>query len=160
MKKKLPSNDGIDHINIYSKGKTELGRLLTNFARTPVVTEDGKFESLEGYWYWLGSKKDKEAEDLRNAYGFDAKALGRLLNINDLPSKKDKLEFQHKIEKAMEQKVEQHPRISQLLKECDLPFEHYYVYGDKIVNVKGCDWIMCKWDCIRGALQDTDDQNE
>lgn len=30
-----PEMDGIDHINVYSKGKTELGKLLSNFARTP-----------------------------------------------------------------------------------------------------------------------------
>ena len=49
-----PQNDGITHINVYSKGKTTLGRWLTNFAHTPIDTIDGHFESIEGYWYWLG----------------------------------------------------------------------------------------------------------
>lgn len=31
-----PLEDGITHINVYSKGATELGRLLTNFAHTPL----------------------------------------------------------------------------------------------------------------------------
>lgn len=46
-----PKNDGIDHINVYSGGATELGRLLTNFAHTPFENEYGKFESVEGFWY-------------------------------------------------------------------------------------------------------------
>ena len=42
-----PKLDGIEHINIYSKGKTELGRLLTNFAQTPFIhPEYGRFESV------------------------------------------------------------------------------------------------------------------
>jgi hypothetical protein len=43
-------DDGITHINIYSKGKTELGRWLSNFTYHPIETEDGKFDSVEGYW--------------------------------------------------------------------------------------------------------------
>lgn len=45
--------DGVDHINIYSKGKTSLGRFLSNFAQADIETEDGNFASIEGYWYWL-----------------------------------------------------------------------------------------------------------
>jgi hypothetical protein len=29
-----PTTDGIDHINIYSKGYTKLGRLLSNFTKS------------------------------------------------------------------------------------------------------------------------------
>ncbi len=45
--------DGVDHINIYSKGKTSLGRFLSNFVQADIETEDGDFASVEGYWYWL-----------------------------------------------------------------------------------------------------------
>ena len=50
-----PATDGINHINIYSKGKTEVGRILSNF-NTPFFkyeTPHGKFRSLEGYYHWL-----------------------------------------------------------------------------------------------------------
>ena len=47
-------DDGITHINVYSKGATALGRALSNFARIPVmVVPNGRFESVEAYWYWL-----------------------------------------------------------------------------------------------------------
>lgn len=48
-----PTKDGIDHINVYSKGKTALGRFLSNFAETDLETKDGHFASVEAYWYWL-----------------------------------------------------------------------------------------------------------
>ena len=44
-----PQNDGVDHINIYSKGLTELGRFLSNFEHILITTEDGDFNSIEGY---------------------------------------------------------------------------------------------------------------
>ena len=49
----IPTEDGITHINIYSKGQTELGKMLSNFAKFPIQTVDGNFMSVEGYWYFL-----------------------------------------------------------------------------------------------------------
>ena len=47
----LPAEDGITHVNVYSRGLTTLGRWLSNFAHCPIETEDGPFASIEGYWY-------------------------------------------------------------------------------------------------------------
>lgn len=153
MKKLNPENDGIDHINIYSKGKTELGRLLSNFAHTPVdIESDGKFESLEGYWYWLLSDKGVEAEELRNVYGWKAKELGRELKIPDWPDTVNSKEFKNKIYDAMFYKLDQHSEICNLLRESTLQFKHYYVYGDKVVTVKHCGWILDIWDELRERL--------
>ena len=70
------TEDGIDHINIYSRGHTELGQYLSNFAYTPIQTEDGRFYSIEGYWYWLNTHNDK----LRLLYGFKARSFGKELD--------------------------------------------------------------------------------
>ena len=67
------TTDGVDHINVYSQGKTQLGRNLSNFSRFPICTDDGNFYSIEGYWYWLLTKDDS----LRKMWGFKAKAHGR-----------------------------------------------------------------------------------
>lgn len=77
MKKKdyshfKPSTDGVNHTNIYSRGRTELGRWLSHFQHHPMETEDGLFDSMEGYWYWLDSYHD----DLRTVSGYQAKELG------------------------------------------------------------------------------------
>ena len=38
-------NDGIDHINVYSQGKTFLGVFLSNWYRYPIILDDlGRFE--------------------------------------------------------------------------------------------------------------------
>lgn len=46
-----PDNDGILFINAASKGKTKLGKALSNFAHYPFNhPKHGHFESMEGYW--------------------------------------------------------------------------------------------------------------
>jgi hypothetical protein len=143
-----PNFDGIDHINIYSKGKTELGKSLTNFAHTPVnLGKYGYFESIEGFWFWLGTGDDK----LRNMYGYQAKQYGGQLQ-------KYKVEnFEEVIKWSLEEKVKQHPIIMKMLAESTLPFKHYYVYGNtqnyKVVNA-GFEWITEKWEEIRKELKE------
>lgn len=148
--------DGITHINIYSKGKTELGRLLSNFAYTPVnLGDDGKFDSLEGYWYWLLSKKDDEANALKMTYGWQAKALGRQLKIPDYPSQLGHwLEFQRAFKKAMFNKLIQTEGLLEQLSKSTLPFKHYYVYNGKVSEPKGCEWMMEYWEEIRKNLNE------
>lgn len=147
-------NDGIDHINIYSKAKTELGRLLSNFSYSPVdLGEDGKFDSIEGYWYWLlcnHQHKDK----LRTAWGAEAKELGRFLNAQDWPTDKSEW-FELKIKRALLKKAESNARIQKLLIETNLPFYHYYVHKNKVSKVSGAtDWFVLAWMKIREYYQE------
>lgn len=134
----LPENDGIDHINVYSKGQTELGRFLSNFTYSVIKTDDGIFWSVEGYWYWLGTD-NPEREKLRYLAGFPAKQLGRKLRAKDWQSSD---EFKSKILKAIKLKIENYPQYRKLLISNTLPFAHYYVYGDKIFNVPAAQWIL------------------
>ncbi len=127
--------DGIDHINVYSKGKTELGKFLTNFARSPVNTEDGKFESVEGYWYWLSCKDD----ELRKLWGWKAKEYGRKVGASDWL---DDAEFKRKILDAIEKKIRYSDQFYIQFKESTLPFDHYYNYNGKIVRPKDGRWVL------------------
>lgn len=142
----LPQNDGVDHINIYSKGKTELGRLLTNFAHTPTHTSYGHFNSLEGYWFYLKSEVGAEGrENLRHFSGFQAKELGSSLPINP---KYDEVIFRRLFREAMLAKLKQHENIQDLMRESILPFTHYYVYKEKKQEA-GHVWITEYWELLR-----------
>jgi len=134
----LPANDGLDHINVYSKGQTFLGRLLSNFAHTPFTCEDGKFASIEGYWYWLSIVDKKEREVLRTLHGYEAKEVGRKLRTDQFGDNVDA--FKRKICKAIKIKIEAH-NLDKLLAETDLPLTHYYLYGKKRVEGGG-EWII------------------
>lgn len=133
-----PELDGVDHINVYSKGRTSLGRFLTNFAYSPITTEDGPFNSIEGYWYWLGTNhpgKDK----LRTTYGFKAKQLGRELGALDWQSSDD---FKRKILAAIRIKLTTNPEILIQLQNTTVPLLHYYNYSGKVVEPKDGKWIL------------------
>ena len=134
----LPFEDGIYHINIYSQGKTELGKMLSNFAKFPIQTADGNFLSVEGYWYYLSiSENEPRREELRTVYGFEAKRLGKeiLLQTNNGKNSRRDENFEEKILKAIWYKFR---RNAHLLKPeyNSLPFEHYYNYNGKVINVK------------------------
>lgn len=132
----LANQDGVTHINCYSKGKTWLGRILSNFAPTEILTEDGKFSSIEGYWYWLLSGE----ENLRKLAGWQAKIQGRQANPIDYPSAIDLDRFSQKIKLASLCKLDQHPHIREALQNSVLPLTHYYLYGLKQIYHHGSDW--------------------
>lgn len=126
--------DGYDYINIYSKGKTKIGRILSNFSHTPFNhPEDGKFKSVDGYWYWLSCDDDK----LRDLYGYKAKEYGRKAGGEDWLNND---EFKRKIKLAIKCKIEQNN--IDLNETQNLPLKHYYMYGDKKVEPQDGKWII------------------
>jgi len=124
--------DGIHHINIYSKGKTEIGRWLSNFSYSPILTQHGEFNSIEGYWYWLTTLHGK----LRQLHGFSAKKLGKeCKKVKDIPEK----EFKDYICKAIDLKIKTNPKW--IAEQCNLPLKHYYEYGEKRIEKEEYNWI-------------------
>lgn len=130
-----PKEDGITHINIYSKSKTELGRFLSNFYPVKIDTEDEEFASIEGYWYWLSSKDDT----LRTLSEYEAKKYGQSIDAEDWL---DSETFRGKIKKAIVSKIWSNPKYVEMLKAADLPFVHYYIFKGKVVLVPKTDWIV------------------
>ncbi len=143
----IPDEDGVTHINIYSNGKTWLGRELSNFAHRPFNhKEHGLFASVEGYWYWLGRQDEK----LRHLYGYKAKQLGQSLPlVKQLHPER----FQKLICEALDAKLERHPDIFKALIESTLPIEHYYAkfYGTtlKISEPPSNKWVLAHFEKIR-----------
>ena len=132
--------DGKTHVNIYSQGKTSLGRFLSNFTQVTMATEDGYFESVEGYWYWLGADPENPDRDkLRNMHGFRAKEFGRALHKD----KQVKIDgFEDKIKAAITIKMQNSPTMWAQLTNNKLPLAHYYVYGGKVVEPHGNEWLI------------------
>ena len=138
-----PNTDGIDHINIYSKAKTNLGMYLSNFTKSTILTVDGNFTSIEGYW--LGSRNDV----LRELYGFRAKQIGKTLpRICVLTNE----EFQLKIRDACWIKIHSVPQYLNEFTNSVLPFEHYYAYGDKVIDA-GFKWLIDMWTQYREFIK-------
>lgn len=142
MKRLDPNMDGKDHINVYSGSQTELGRMLSNFYKQEIETKDGKFMSVEAYWFWLGISDECPAKDeLRELSGYDAKKCGTQLRLY-YPIEKPVEDFEDRIIRAIWYKVKRH--VDLFLPEYkDLPLKHYYVYsGGTVRDVYGKYWWM------------------
>ena len=132
-----PLDDGVTHINIYSKGRTELGKALSNFAPIGIKHPAfGNFDCLEGFWYWLSTGKQHDA--LRTVNGYDAKKLGKTLPRVIYPN------FQVEFELGLFLKLRQHPELEIAVNQTTIPFVHYYYFGS-IDNAKIVEPIEFKW---------------
>ena len=148
-----PAKEGIDHINAYSKSRTEFGQLLSNFTSVYFKCEDGTFNSIEGYWYWLiAGPENAKRDKLRNLTGFKAKQYARDIGCKDW---RDDEEFKIKIKRALWHKVQAMPRLKELLLKNELPIVHYYTYGDnppKVVEPEFGKWIWEAFEVIKQTL--------
>ena len=137
--------DGVNCINVYSKGSTALGRWMSNFTREPIFTCDGRFESIEGYWYWLGTQD----EHLRDLWGFEAKRYGRSVPSRFMLREDD---FRRRIRAAIIAKCRCNSAMVRLLKSSTMPFAHFYVYGGQQIPA-GNRWVIEIWEEIRSRLK-------
>lgn len=128
-----PNDDGIAHVNIYSQSKTNLGKMLSNFYKFRIKTDDGIFNSVEAYWYWLSIEDCPEKEVLRNLHWYTAKQKGK--ELEEKYARRHDDNFEKKILRAIWYKVRRHPQLF-TSRVSRLPFEHYYNFGSKIVDVK------------------------
>jgi hypothetical protein len=136
--------DGSNHINIYSEARTELGRKLTNFAKTPFDHPTyGHFESMEGFWHWCST--GKKSDSYRDKYGLAAKMAkrrGQGVVIYDY--------FESDILSGLHCKLQQHPNIHQMLLDSTLPLTHYYAFSRTLVDgAKGNMFWLKELEAIR-----------
>jgi len=151
-----PRFDGWDHINIYSKSPTKLGRAMSNFFHSNFDhPKYGRFASVEGFYYWLLT--GETIEKLRELTGYKAKEYGEKFGA---VRKIDKA-FKESIKEAIGYKVIQNEYIQNLLldEKNQLPFTHYYFYGSKfnpkIIDCSKRDHYMIEaWEEIRRNLLD------
>lgn len=151
-----PEEDGVTHINMYSKSKCELGKKLTNFAHTPFEhPKYGHFESVEGLWYFL--KTGKIFEEFRKLYGIQAKKKGQSI-LKSLPGSKEEQsineDFKEDIQLGIKAKLKSNPEILKELCLTELPLAHYYYWGDKytgytVKTLEKYDWITETFEDLR-----------
>ena len=115
-----PENDGVTHINIDYNGKTELGVLLSHFAKTPFEHPYfGTFNSMEGFWHFL--KSTERSDKMRKYWGNDAKVFGKQFTWHNVNK------FYEVIMAANFYKIEQTPNLKEMFNNSELPFANYYV---------------------------------
>lgn len=155
-------DDGHTHINVYSKGKTALGRWLSNFTKCKVQTVYGEFDSMEGLYHFLKIKLSyeeagieptddikKRLDVLKIVSGKMAQTLGRDIKQDVFKAKVRVIEkpseaFEKCFIDAMSYKLKSNPTMLENLQEelsdgkCLL---HYYTVGRKVVYKNHFKWL-------------------
>jgi hypothetical protein len=149
-----PDDDGVTHVNVYSRGFTVLGKALSNWEPLPndqmIETPHGPFRTIEGYWAWLGfSEQDLTPSfdvHLRSLLGLAAKRL-----IDDTgPRRFSEEQFRGFITEAMRSKLASFsPSLRMTFYHSRLPFVHYYRTRDGIPIKGSCQWVMQVWERMR-----------
>lgn len=143
----LVRSDGITHVNI--GGRTVLGQDLAHFAHMPFVHPFyGPFNCMEGFWYYI--KAQHPDDTLRSLVGYRAKDYGK-----DLPMKKVD-NFKELIIEANYYRINQNPEFREMFVNCELPFDHYYLYGEGnlLIRPKGFEWIVEGFEELRKMFRE------
>lgn len=147
-----PTEDGFTHINTYSKGRTELGRMLSNFAYSPFSYEPyGNFNSVEAFYYWYLT--GQQHDDLRTLSGSYAKVKGQSYN-SDRTEHSLSEETIEIMQGAIICKIAQNEELRDMLIASTLPMCHYYYMHGRVINpFDGHDWFSETLEDIRTALK-------
>lgn len=153
-----PKFDGITHLNVYTKAKTKLGLRLTNFSHDPFWHPLlGQFESSEGLHYFL--KTGRKFKEFRTLWGYKAKELGVEL-CRDANNIVLDYQFDWMFRIGLVAKITQNADLFEMFIDSDLPFTHYYYYGDpdsldkcKVVNAKETGTLVTDLEDIRTFLK-------
>ena len=143
-----PSQDGVTHVNVYSRGATSLGRALSNIAECNIDHPFyGHFRSLEGLWFFMrtGHKND----DFRIMKGMNARTVGKDMEMVHFPM------FNKMFKLGMLEKLDRNPHLQKQLVENELPLQHYYVYGKKVLPQNHHQWQLDYWMLLRSSLKNT-----
>lgn len=154
--------DGVDHINIYSLGETDLGVALSQHALLQFNhNRFGPFLTVEGLWYWLRSVNGDDS--FRNMKGNKARNYSKTIqNHNYVPN------FKYFIIDATLQKIKTYPDLLNAVKESTLRFDCYYYYKGKDdhnnntsirIRPVSAGWIIAGMNAIREALQRGEEPN-
>ena len=147
-----PNEDGKTHINIYSKGRTFLGRFLSHRTLCELNLPEGRFLCVSAYWYHLTCKEDSR---LNRVHDWETELLAT--QLSPLPRKQQlpAAELQAKIKKALDAKIKWSDYWQEEFTESELPFLHYYLdaEGNVVDESRKYRWLLNHLEARRTLLQ-------
>jgi hypothetical protein len=136
-----PHTEGVTHIRVGTASRTPLGRLLANEARTPFDHPRlGKFESLEGFWAFVGAGGSKNPlrapHGIRTLYGIPA------MRATIHTEKRHDPNFRKMICEGLDCKIEQTPGLTDMLRDNELELVRYNVFEREPILDPNQRWFM------------------
>jgi hypothetical protein len=150
--------DGVDHINIYNLGNTELGVALSEGVRYHFVHEQyGPFQSVAGFSAWLRSNDEDDL--FRTLAGY---AVIQLTRTKTFKLKIENIKYETMM--AHWYKINSFQRLVDMVVKSDLKFDYYYLYGkqsDQQIRIRNAhaNWVVAGFEEIRRALKEKREPN-
>jgi len=140
--------DGVDHINIWEHGKTELGIFLSHGSKYPLHHKlFGNFKNVESFWKYVQSKEKDDR--VRFLSGPSLRRFSKKLSNIRVKN------FRAIIVDATYQKLLNNEKFLKQMKESTLPFDCYYIAGDSKIKVRPIfTWVINGMEEIRLALKE------
>lgn len=121
--------DNVNHINIDSRAKTELGQMLTHLCESKFIhPEYGPFQSMEGFWAYI--RNGGTGNQYRTMHGMTARRASQKVK-----SRKIANFYEIMLEANYEKIVQNQSGLAELLMKSTLPFEHYFIYGPRDAKI-------------------------
>lgn len=146
--------DGEDHINIWERGATDIGRFLThnsNFHFTHNLF--GRFANMECFWHYIQS--DERDDRVRTLTGQQLKNFAKKMTQIRVQN------FRAIIMDSNYQRIMKYPAVVQSMRDTTLPFDCYYV--DKATKLRTrpsfFNWFVMGMEEIRSAIKDNRSPN-
>lgn len=154
----VPAKDGVDHINIYSKGKTSLGRALTNMFQFTFEYNGCTFHSVEQAWHYfkfldINPLVAQHILSLENSY--DCLKYARANSVPETVAFVQTDAFRNRIKDVIITRLQADDALRVQLKNSVLPFKHYFVYGADAVRDQSdkYSWLIQIFEDLRTELQ-------
>jgi hypothetical protein len=148
-------DDGVKHINIYSKAKTSLGKQLTNMFHYNFRYDNIDFISVEQAWHFYKFTETPELANqiLQLTNSFDCLKFARANKTPESTKAVLSVGFKLIINDVIHTRIGADQDLKNLLRNSWLPFEHYYAYGDKIHDQRDkYDWLINIFESYRTEL--------
>ena len=139
-----PKDDGVNHINIYSAGKTKLGSQLSNMYKVSVFYKNLKFTSVEHAWHYfkfLPSNPELALRILGMANPFEVKKLAKKYVTPAVQEYAQTDDFKNIIIEIIEDRINRNMPLMLLMVHNELPYKHYYVFKGHVKDES----IKYKW---------------
>ena len=140
--------DGIDHINIYNYGITDLGRTLHPSSLLAFEHDIfGRFNSISAFWDFIETAgRDDRFRFLPHSVRLEAKRKMEQIKVPYL---------HFMVLDACWQRIRSYEKLKDALKNTDLPFDSYKLNGDMKIpqRMNHVEWLVEGLDFIRTALK-------
>lgn len=142
--------DGVDHINIFGRPLTTLGRHMSTNSRRFAFTDEcyDRFSSIENFWAFI--RAEEKDDDLRRMSSVDLRNTAR--NYTEVFVEN----FKALIINAYYQRIKQNKELLDQIVKSSLPFDCYYVNKDGLRIRPGgyYKWLLAGLEEVRKAIKE------